>query len=433
MKTRDILGMNARNILFLSRYNRLSAKRIADHKLLTKSALRKAKLSIPKLYRVFRRIEEIDNFDFIKKLPESFVIKPDNSLGGEGIMVIKKGGRYAGEWLTTTGETKTVSDFKLLIRDILEGRFSMDNKPDIAFVEERIRIHPVFRKICWRGTPDIGIIVFNKVPVMAFLRLPTKESGGRANMFQGAIACGLDMATGITTHAVKGTKFIKFFPETKRKLRGIKIPVWDEVLKLAIDCQLVVPLLGFMRVDIVLQPSIKKPGKTSPKVLELNAQPGLKIQIANKAGLKKRLERVEGLEVESAEKGIRISKALFVDPRLRDVSIGNKSVGVFEEVEVYSFNGERIPVKAKLDTGAYRTSIDQDIAKKLGLLHPKNVILEKFYKSALGRERRALIDLTFWLKGRKVKTAVNVTDRSGLKRPMIIGRRDLGGFLVSSE
>lgn len=433
MKTRQILGINARNILYISRYNRAQGKRIANHKLLTKSALRKAKLPIPKLYRVFRNIEEIEKFDFIKKLPESFVIKPDNSLGGEGILVIEKHGQYAGQWITTTGESKSILDFKLLIRDILEGRFSMENKPDIAFVEERIRIHPAFKKICWGGTPDIGVLVFNKIPVMAYLRLPTKESGGRANMFQGAIACGIDITTGITIHAIKWTKSIKFFPGTRRRLTGVKVPEWNEVLKLAIDCQIAVPKLGFMRADIVLQPSIKKPGKTFPKVLELNAQPGLKIQLANKTGLRKRLERVEGLKVESVEKGIKIAKELFADPRLRDVFIGKKTVNVFEEVQIRSFMGDRVSVKAKIDTGAFRTSIDEKLADQLGLLSPENIILERYYRSALGREKRPLLELVFWLGGRKIKTMANISDRSRLRRPMVIGRRDLAGFLVHPE
>lgn len=435
MKSRDVLGLNARNILFVSRYNKKTGKKIADHKLLTKSALRKAKLPIPRLYRVFRKFNEIDKFDFIKKLAESFVVKPDNSLGGEGILVVEQHGKYAGEWLTTTGETVNVSDFKLLIRDILEGRFSMDNRPDIAFVEERIRIHKAFEKVSWGGTPDIGVLVFNKVPVMAYLRLPTKESGGRANMFQGAIACGIDMATGITTNAVKGmgASPIKFFPDTRRKLVGLKIPVWDEILKLAVDCQLAVPKLGFMRADIVLQPSLQKPGKIYPKVLEINAQPGLKIQLANRAGLRRRLERVEGLTVETAEKGIRIAKSLFVDPRLRDVSFGKKTVNVFEDAEIQSFMGEKVLVKAKMDTGAYRTSIDEDLAQSLGLLNPENILLEKYYKSALGREKRPLVELVFWLGGRKIKTVANISDRSKLKRPMVIGRRDLEGFLVNAE
>src|SRR4030042_6118696 len=120
-------GMNARNSLFTSQYNKKSGKKIADHKLLTKSLLAKAGINTPKLYRVFRRHEEIDRFDFVSKLEESFVIKPDNSFGGEGIMVVEKPGRWAGEWITADGKTVRVEDFKLLVRDILEGQFSMDS------------------------------------------------------------------------------------------------------------------------------------------------------------------------------------------------------------------------------------------------------------------------------------------------------------------
>jgi len=39
---------------------------------------------------------------------------------------------------------------------------------------------------------------------MAMLRLPTKESGGKANLQQGAIGLGIDMASGVTTSAVQG-------------------------------------------------------------------------------------------------------------------------------------------------------------------------------------------------------------------------------------
>jgi hypothetical protein len=216
-------------------------------------------------------------------------------------------------------------------------------------------------------------------------------------------------------------------------LAGVKIPEWDQVLKLAVCCQEAVPKLGFMRVDIVLQPSLKRPGKTFPKVLELNAQPGLKIQLANKAGLKRRLERVEGLKVDSPEKGIKIAKALFIDPKLHNVAIGKKITSVFEEVEVADFMGNKYPVKAKIDTGAFRTSIDEGVARRLDLLNPENILLEKYYKSSLGREKRQLIELVFWLKGRKIKTIASISDRSKLKRPMIIGRRDLRGFLITPE
>jgi hypothetical protein len=162
-------------------------------------------------------------------------------------------------------------------------------------------------------------------------------------------------------------------------------------------------------------------------VLEINAQPGLKIQLANKAGLLARLKRVEGLEVKSAKQGIEIGKQLFAQQTETAETV---RVGVFEEVEVADINGERHLVKAKLDTGAFRSSIDKLLAKKLGLMDPENILWESHYQSALGFEDRPVIGMTFYLKGKKIKTAASVTDRIGLRRPMIIGRRDLLGFSI---
>jgi alpha-L-glutamate ligase-like protein len=424
----DFMGMNARNHTFAKRYNRAVGKRVADSKLLTKSAMRKAKISTPRLYRVFRKQEDLERFDFTK-LPESFVVKPNRGLGGEGIIVVKEGGTYAGEWVTTQGEVISARDLKLHIEDIMEGRFSMKDLPDFAFVEERVRIHPAFSKYAYHGTPDIRVIMFNKIPVMAMLRLPTKESGGRANLHQGAVGAGIDMASGVTTFAIQYSDEVVFMPGTKRKVRGIQIPEWDKVLETAIRAQEQVEL-GYMGVDIVLQPSLKTPGKTIIKILELNAQPGLKIQMANKAGLLRRMERVEGLEVDMPEKGIRIAKELFGDKSLAHLGKRMKSIGVFEDVEVVDQLGERHMVKAKVDTGAWRTSIDRDLAKKLGLLRKDNVLMEQKIGSALGEHKRKVIGISYYLAGRRVETSASVADRSGLKRLMLIGRRDLQGFII---
>lgn len=429
IKSNEILGMNARNHLYQSRFNGAKAKRAADSKLITKTILLKSRLAVPKLYKMFRKAEAVERFNF-GNLPESFVIKPSQGLGGEGILVIDK--KEGENWVTVDGQTVEAKDLQLHILDILSGRYSMLDLPDRAFIEERVRVHPRFESVACQGTPDIGILVFNRIPVMAFLRLPTEESRGKANMFQGAIACGVDLATGVTTGAVKHTSAIEFFPKTRRKLKGIQIPRWDEVLELGVAVAEAVGL-GFCRVDIALQPRKTKTGKlkSQPMVLEVNAQPGLKIQLANGVGLRRRLERVEGLKVKTVKQGVNIAKQLF-SAREEDESVqgGSLNIGIFEEVEVEDLMGERHTVKAKIDTGAFRTSIDETLAKKLGLLDPENILWEKAYRSALGREERKVIGLTFYLKGKKIKTAASVSDRSKLKRVMILGRRDLLGFSV---
>src|SRR5688572_1040037 len=137
---------------------------------------------------------------------------------------------------------------------------------------------------------------------MAMLRLPTKESGGRANLHQGAIGVGVDIATGITTRAIWHGEQIVFKPGTEKKLRGIKIPSWTTILETAVRTQMS-SHLGYIGVDIVLHPD------KGPMVLETNAQPGLQIQLANMEGLKKRLERIEDLDVIDAAHGVTIAKA----------------------------------------------------------------------------------------------------------------------------
>lgn len=437
VKASSILGLNARTQLYSYVYNKGKGKSIAISKLKTKRYLKKAGVPIPKVYAKFTKTSDINKFDW-ESLPDSFALKPNKGLGGEGIVVIKKRAKDANNsskkakdvWVTTSRKRKTVEDLKLHVMDILEGAYSMKKAPDIAYIEEFVGRHKAFRKYAFRGTPDIRIIVFNKVPVMAMLRLPTKESGGRANLHQGAIAVGIDISTGITTKAFWHGNYIKYKPESKRKLHGIRIPNWTKVLKIAVECQLAVDL-SYLGVDVVLHPT------EGPMILEINYQPGLLIQMANGAGLRKRLERVEDLEVRDSEHGVKIAKALFAanfSDRVKADS-GVKTVSAIEEIKMKGLKHkkQRKRVMAKLDTGAWRTSINYTLAEELGLLDKDNVLWSKKVRSSLGVEERPIIALTLWLSGRRISTAASVAKRISLKFPVIIGRKDLKGFLVNPE
>ncbi|HUV42456.1 MAG TPA: sugar-transfer associated ATP-grasp domain-containing protein [Patescibacteria group bacterium] len=427
-KTYYLLGKNARNQVYL-RFNKKRGRKIADSKLLTKKILSRHNLPHPKLYAVFETIEDLNNFQW-EKLPGNFVVKPSRGLGGDGILVIKKKGKWAGEWYLMGDEKIDISQIRQHILDIFAGRFSLHNLPDKAFVEERVKIHPIFKRYTYRGTPDIRIIVFNKVPVMAMLRLPTPESRGKANLHQGAIGVGIDLATGITTYGFYNGRRVKLIPGTKKKINGLKLPFWEETLILAVKIQEVVSQLGFFGVDIILD---KEKG---PMILELNARPGLDIQNANLAPLRGRLARVEGLTVDGAEKGVKIAQDLFAE-RFADKVLakkGAKIINVLEEVKIKAANKKTVSVLAKIDTGALRSSIDKKLAEELGLLTPENTIFTRYYQSALGkRKERKVISLTFYLKGRRIKTSASVTRRSHLKTPFLVGLRDLMGFLVRPE
>lgn len=427
MKASSILGLNARTQIYSYRYNSARGKKIAASKILTKRVLLNNSIPSPRLYAKFKTPQDIIKFKW-ESLPDAFAIKPSKGLGGDGIIVIKKRAKDKSGWITVRRQKVTIEDLKFHAFDILEGAYSVGNIPDVAFIEEYVGRHKAFRRYSYRGTPDIRVIVFNKVPVMAMLRLPTKESGGRANLFQGAIAVGVDIATGITTKAFWHGNYIKYKPETKRKLNGIKIPHWDEILEVAVRCQMV-SHLGYLGVDVVLHPS------GGPMILELNSQPGLKIQLANMAGLKRRLERVDEMEVHSPSQGVKIAKALFADRFADRVRIkeGIKIIKAAEEIQVKSVSGERHKVIAKIDTGAWSSSIDKKLAQNLGLYAKSRVLWHRKKISSLGEEKRPVINVSFYLSGRRIKTTMTVANRSKLTYPVIIGRVDLDGFLVNPE
>ncbi len=427
MKASNILGFNARAQISY-KYNKNWGKAVANSKLVTKKVLKKAGIAAPVLYKKFTRPQDIMSFSW-ESLPESFALKPSRGLGGEGIIVVKKRSKDGSAWITTGRKKVTEDDIKLHTLDILEGAYSLEHSTDNAFVEEYVGRHKAFRRYAYRGTPDIRIVVFNKVPVMAMLRLPTKDSGGRANLHQGAIGVGVDIATGITTKAVWYGTEIKYKPGTKRKLHGIKIPNWTRILEMAVKCS-EATLLGFLGVDVVLHP------EKGPMVLELNGQPGFQIQLANEAGLKKRMDRVEDLEVRDAEHGVRIAKILFAERFANRVNLeeGVKTLKPIEQVTLYAYGDKKRRITpARIDTGARRTSVDRELARELGLLDEGNILWRNkySYRSATGRQLRPVIGLTMKVAGRKLKTSASVANRTKMSTPVLIGRNDLEGFLVN--
>jgi alpha-L-glutamate ligase-like protein len=458
--SKKILGMNARNLAYIRPHNLKKAKRLADDKIRSKKILKKAGVPVPRLIAQISSHRTLDNFDW-NILPASFVLKPNRGLGGDGIIVVygrKKG--TTDTWIKSNGGTVTVDDIKTHIRHILDGEFSLSNTPDVAFFEERLKLSKTFRPYAYRGIPDIRIIIYNKVPVMAMLRLPTKDSHGKANLQQGGIGVGIDMARGITTTAVQGkSKIVEYVPGTRLLLSGIKIPYWDEILTLAIKAQ-EASGLGYLGADIAIDRD------NGPVFLELNARPGLSIQVANMAGLKRRLERVEGLKIKTALRGATVGKNLFggeIEEELEGTS-GKRVIGSVEEIEIIGRNEEMITTKAKIDTGAYSTSIDKELARTLGFGHVidafdeidfsqydvipekekeiKKDILEKYQKSmpnlasvavvfsSSGTSIRPVVKFQFVMDEKTITAFANIVDRSDLKYDMIIGKKNLSQFLV---
>lgn len=410
--------MNARNFLYISPYNKAHAKHVADDKLETKKVLLEHGISTPKLLATFEDRQSIQDFDW-NTLPEEggFVIKPARGFGGGGILPVRK--FKDGIATTVTGYELTVEQMQSHLFDVLEGGYSLQFLPDKAFLEERLIPHPMFRKMGAIGIPDIRIIVFHHIPVMAMIRFPTEQSGGKANLSLGAIGFGIDMRTGITTGAFTKKYALNTIPGTKIKTRGIRIPNWDELLLLAARTQSVSGL-GYAGIDIVI-------GKDNVAyVLEVNARPGLAIQNVNQDSLRARLERIENIPTPSPERGVEVSKSLFAQSFSEKVKNDVKIVTVVQTITIT--NGDKtLELEAKLDTANYRTMVDATIAEELGL-KPTGEMVE--IPIPQGVAQAELYKATITLAGKKMATSVVVVDRSYQKYPVTVGRLNLKNILI---
>jgi len=279
-----VLGINRRNAAYTLRYNERRLYPLVDDKLRTKQLAEKCGMAVPTLYGVVEAAHQIRQLPALLEQYGDFVVKPARGSGGEGVLVIT--GRMKQVYRAATGELITQEEFNYHVLNILSGIFSLGGLPDKALVEYRVRFDPLFEAISYQGVPDIRIIVFLGVPVMAMVRLPTRLSRGKANLHQGAIGAGIDMATGTTLAAVWQDRIISDHPDTGNRVTGLKIPNWKGLLELAARC-FEMTGLGYQGVDIVLDRD------RGPMILEINARPGLNIQIANGAGLLTRLELVE--------------------------------------------------------------------------------------------------------------------------------------------
>lgn len=102
--------------------------------------------------------------------------------------------RFEGRYKTVSGKIVSHEEIEHHISSILSGLYSLGGHRDRVLIEYRVTPDQIFKSISYEGVPDIRIIVLMGYPVMAMLRLPTRQSGGKANLHQGAIGVGVDLA-----------------------------------------------------------------------------------------------------------------------------------------------------------------------------------------------------------------------------------------------
>jgi alpha-L-glutamate ligase-like protein len=294
LRKSGVLGLNERNADYIMRLNPRRLYPLVDDKVLTKELAVKAGMAVPDLYGVIAHQGEVRKFADIVRDRDSFVIKPARGSGGDGILVVTgRGKRKRDNYRLSSGVFFSEGEILHHISNTVGGQYSLSGNPDKALIEYCVHFDPIFSEVSFQGVPDVRVIVYRGYPVMAMVRLPTRASDGKANLHQGAVGAGVDLGTGETLTGVLGNDVVEEHPDTGALVEGLKIPMWNFILESSARGYDVTGL-GYLGVDMVIDRD------RGPLILEMNARPGLNIQIANGCGLAHRISRIEELYDASA-------------------------------------------------------------------------------------------------------------------------------------
>ncbi|RDB43323.1 alpha-L-glutamate ligase-like protein [Halomonas sp. DQ26W] len=279
-----IIGMNRRNIRYIGRYNDRRLYPLVDDKLQTKLLAQRHGITTPALIGTVTTQFGVKQLQKMVAGHQGFVIKPAKGSGGKGILVIE---RIDGDgFIKPSGVRLGLKDLERHASNILSGLYSLGGTPDVAMVEALINFDEHLSEYTYEGVPDIRVIIFQGYPVMAMMRLSTAASDGKANLHQGAVGVGLDIDSGTAVRGVQYDRPRREHPDTGHELASLLIPDWRSLLELAAGC-FEMTGLGYLGTDMVIDRS------RGPMLLELNARPGLAIQMANGEGLRSRLDLIE--------------------------------------------------------------------------------------------------------------------------------------------
>lgn len=420
---KGVLGMNARNLLYIDVYNQKEKRFFAKDKIAVKKYLGSRDIPIPRTLDIFppkRGSYTFSDTYWEKFEKKGFVIKPNTGSTGTGITVIVDYDREKDRWIRVDGKLLTTNDLSREVVKIWMGMYSNEGKSDTVLIEDRVISHKFIDEVFNpTGLPDIRVVVRNMIPIMAMLRIPTVDSQGKANLDKGAYAIAVDIATGQCLRAYRNGEFV--YKINNYDIRDFVVPFWDDVLYLASKLQKITNI-GYLACDFVITDS-------GPIMLEINGRGGLKIQIPNKIGLESRLNLVKSIKVRDEDHAVEVVKNLFGAPEVdekEDILDLKPIIGIEEISTIVLKNGE-VDLSVRFNPDIQENFLDEDLfyemfpdsetgllkikieGKKLSIkVQPKNFDLYD-YKAILGKGvvSEFLLDVT---KNEKIK----VSGMSGL-------------------
>jgi len=438
-----ILGNNARNLLYIKKFNNKKGIRLANNKLQTKDFLVERGIPFAKTYGIISNRKELYEFDFSYLPKKNFVVKPNHGSKWQGVYIVKyieeqHPESYSKEEKNISSQSKlqkrwdtikkmffqkfedhhhhgkyqiwenilTDQEFRRYLLDILDGKYSMTLGWDKIIIEEKLIAGELFKDFCEYGLADIRVIVFNLVPVATMIRVPTKKSGGKANLAQWGLWFGIEVGSGkITSLLWKNKIYKEIFPKKFAHFQNKKIPYRNDILFLSSKVQYFVNL-WYLALDRVIT-------NEWPKLLEINARAWLEVQKVSDTKLKNILNKIEDLKIIDPEKWVEIAKSLFNS---------EKSDLLWQSKLLYLSQYAKFFIKEKEEEEKIDIIVEVDLNKSW------NFMSQKLFDKIKENKREWYIDLyenEITLKKTKFSSLENLADNK-----IILGNKTASHYLI---
>lgn len=112
--------------------------------------------------------------------------------------------------------------------------------------------------------------------------------------------------------------------------------------------------------------------------------------------------------------------------------MGDKVVGLTEEIIIYGSDDKPKKVIARIDSGATKSSIDVKLAAELKL---GPIIKTKLVNSTHGNTLRPVVKASLKIAGKRLKSELTVADRTHMKYRVLVGQNilRLGKLIIDAN
>lgn len=113
--------MNARNLLYIKKFNDKKSISLADSKIKTKAYLGARGVPFAETFAMIHTKSELQKWEFMSIKSDKFVIKPNQGSKGNGILVLER----KEDLFYDRDRSYTESDLRAHMMDILDGAYSI--------------------------------------------------------------------------------------------------------------------------------------------------------------------------------------------------------------------------------------------------------------------------------------------------------------------